>query len=155
MISGITPVLSNGYNGFEFTEPKIVEEVEPVRNILTEREIIPTSGLHSRILLYDSIESLDLAANSLTKSNIKHKYHVIPALTTTEIWEYEIPLEGLISVSLNTMTVRPAVETNKEIGEIYKEVNSKLNMLTRELKTDLTTIDGFMWYLSKKVRVIK
>ncbi|MCW3989822.1 MAG: hypothetical protein NWE88_07095 [Candidatus Bathyarchaeota archaeon] len=43
----------------------------------------------------------------------------------------------------------------QEIGAIYKEVNSKLNKLARELKTDLTNIDGFMWYISKKVRVIK
>lgn len=43
----------------------------------------------------------------------------------------------------------------QEIGAVYKEVNTKLNKLSRELKTDLTTIDGFMWYISKKVRVIK
>lgn len=43
----------------------------------------------------------------------------------------------------------------QEIGAIYKEVNTKLMNLSRELKTDLTTIDGFMWYISKKVRVIK
>jgi thermostable 8-oxoguanine DNA glycosylase len=30
-----------------------------------------------------------------------------------------------------------------------------LKKLARELNTDLTTIDGFMWYISKKVRVIK
>jgi predicted RNA-binding Zn-ribbon protein involved in translation (DUF1610 family) len=51
--------------------------------------------------------------------------------------------------------LRRAPRRYQEIGAVYKEVNTKLLNLSRELKTDLTTIDGFMWYISKKVRVIK
>lgn len=37
------------------------------------------------------------------------------------------------------------------IGQKYKEINKELHKLARELDTDLTTLDGFMWYISKFV----
>jgi len=40
------------------------------------------------------------------------------------------------------------------VGQVYKRVNIELITLTRELKTNLTTLDGFMWYISKYVRFI-
>jgi len=43
---------------------------------------------------------------------------------------------------------------NLHIGQIYNLVNNILLKMTKELKTDLTTIDGFMWYISKHVRFI-
>ncbi len=43
---------------------------------------------------------------------------------------------------------------HSDIGRTYKEVNIKTHELTKELKTDLTTIDGFMWFISKHVRFI-
>ena len=36
-----------------------------------------------------------------------------------------------------------------DLGESYKRVNQTLTELTNELKTDLTTLDGFMWFVSK------
>ena len=36
-----------------------------------------------------------------------------------------------------------------DIGESYKRVNHTLTELSKELKTDLTTLDGFMWFVSK------
>ena len=36
-----------------------------------------------------------------------------------------------------------------DLGETYKRVNNMLNSLARELNTDLTTLDGFMWFVSK------
>jgi len=41
-----------------------------------------------------------------------------------------------------------------DIGHTYLEVNYKLQELACDLKTDLTTIDGFMWYISKRVKVL-
>jgi len=41
-----------------------------------------------------------------------------------------------------------------DIGNSYKEVNRKLHELAEELNSDLTTIDGFMWFISKRVRFI-
>lgn len=38
---------------------------------------------------------------------------------------------------------------NEDPGETYKQVNKKLNALAEELRTDLTTLDGFMWYVNK------
>ena len=38
----------------------------------------------------------------------------------------------------------------EDLGESYKRVNYKLNELAKELKTDLTALDGFMWFVSKK-----
>jgi DNA-directed RNA polymerase subunit RPC12/RpoP len=37
-----------------------------------------------------------------------------------------------------------------DLGETYKRVNNTLNTLAKELNTDLTTLDGFMWFVSKK-----
>jgi len=45
-------------------------------------------------------------------------------------------------------------KTHLDIGRTYKEVNSKLHELAEELNTDLTTIDGFMWFISKHVRFL-
>ena len=37
-----------------------------------------------------------------------------------------------------------------DLGESYKRVNHTLTELAKELNTDLTTLDGFMWFVSKK-----
>ncbi len=38
---------------------------------------------------------------------------------------------------------------SEDLGATYERVNKTLNELARELRTDLTTIDGFMWFVSK------
>ena len=50
--------------------------------------------------------------------------------------------------------LRRPPKPHPDIGETYKEVNSKLHELAEELSTDLTTIDGFMWFISKHVKFI-
>ena len=45
-------------------------------------------------------------------------------------------------------------KTYSDIGKSYKAVNNKLQEMTKELDTDLTTIDGFMWFISKHVKFI-
>lgn len=50
--------------------------------------------------------------------------------------------------------LRRPPKTHSDIGRTYKEVNSKLHELAEELDTDLTTIDGFMWFISKHVRFL-
>ena len=50
--------------------------------------------------------------------------------------------------------LRRPPKTHSNIGRTYKEVNNKLNELAEELNTDLTTIDGFMWFISKHVRFL-
>lgn len=42
-----------------------------------------------------------------------------------------------------------------DLGKSYKAVNKKLLGMTQELDTDLTTIDGFMWFISKHIKVIE
>jgi hypothetical protein len=39
--------------------------------------------------------------------------------------------------------------TTGNVGKDYIAINSVLSKLAAELKTDLTTLDGFMWYISK------
>jgi len=50
--------------------------------------------------------------------------------------------------------LRRPPKTHFDIGRTYKEVNSQLHELAEELNTDLTTIDGFMWFISKHVRFL-
>jgi hypothetical protein len=40
------------------------------------------------------------------------------------------------------------------LGEKYTAINSELARLGKELKTDLTTVDGLMWYVSKRLKPI-
>lgn len=47
---------------------------------------------------------------------------------------------------------RPTV-SNEDPGETYKQVNKTLTELAEELRTDLTTLDGFIWYVSKNYNV--
>lgn len=55
----------------------------------------------------------------------------------------------------NTLEIlRRPPKKHSDIGRTYKEVNSKLHELVEELNTDLTTIDGFMWFISKHVRFL-
>ncbi len=44
----------------------------------------------------------------------------------------------------------PAIYRN--IGDNYNAVNDKLHEMAKDLNTDLTTIDGFMWFISKHVK---
>jgi hypothetical protein len=37
-----------------------------------------------------------------------------------------------------------------DLGETYKRVNRTLNELAEDMQSDLTTVDGFMWFVSKK-----
>jgi DNA-directed RNA polymerase subunit RPC12/RpoP len=47
--------------------------------------------------------------------------------------------------------LRRSPSVGHDMGLTYIEVNEKLLHLSRELDTDLTTIDGLMWYVSKLV----
>lgn len=44
----------------------------------------------------------------------------------------------------------PLPKSYSNIGKSYKAVNTTLNELAQQLDTDLTTIDGFMWFVSKE-----
>jgi DNA-directed RNA polymerase subunit RPC12/RpoP len=43
------------------------------------------------------------------------------------------------------------LKTSRDIGESYADVNHMLIELTKELDTELTMLDGFMWYVSEYV----
>ena len=40
-------------------------------------------------------------------------------------------------------------------GETYTRINQELSQLKIELATDLLVVDSFMWYISKRVKVIE
>jgi DNA-directed RNA polymerase subunit RPC12/RpoP len=48
-------------------------------------------------------------------------------------------------------TPRPIFDAGKK----YQAINNELTQLGAELDTDLTTIDGFMWFISKKVKILE
>jgi len=41
-----------------------------------------------------------------------------------------------------------------DLGAKYLAINKELARLGDELQTDLTTIDGLMWYVSKRLKPI-
>jgi hypothetical protein len=48
-------------------------------------------------------------------------------------------------------TPRPIFDAGKK----YRAINDELTQLSAELDTDLTTIDGFMWFISKRVKILE
>jgi hypothetical protein len=51
--------------------------------------------------------------------------------------------------------IRRTPSASSNIGHRYQLINNELIQLKNELNTDLTTIDSFMWFISKKVQVIE
>jgi hypothetical protein len=51
--------------------------------------------------------------------------------------------------------IRRAPRSTSDNGRKYQAINAELAQLGGELDTDLTTIDGFMWYISKRVKVLE
>jgi len=51
--------------------------------------------------------------------------------------------------------IRRAPRPISDAGKKYVAINNELNQLGAELDTDLTTIDGFMWFISKKVKILE
>ena len=51
--------------------------------------------------------------------------------------------------------IRRKPRSTSDPGHNYQLINKELIQLKKELNTDLTTIDSFMWFISKKVQVIK
>jgi len=50
--------------------------------------------------------------------------------------------------------IRRTPHMTSDMGKNYLLINKELVKLKDELKTDLTTIDSFMWFISKKVQLI-
>jgi hypothetical protein len=55
------------------------------------------------------------------------------------------------TLDLIRRTPKPASDP----GRKYKLINDELLQLSDELRTELTTIDSFMWFISKKIQVIE
>jgi hypothetical protein len=51
--------------------------------------------------------------------------------------------------------IRRTPKTSSDLGHKYQLINNELVLLKNELKTELTTIDSFMWFISKRVQIIK
>ncbi|OLS22406.1 MAG: Subtilisin [Candidatus Heimdallarchaeota archaeon LC_2] len=120
MISGINPVLSD-FN-LHVDEPyQQIQTIPELNYDLLEKnnnKIQIIDAEISRILFYESFDYMEKAAKQLTDLRIKHKYHIMPALTTTGIRGYEIPLEGLKSITENTKSVTMAVDQQKSISDV-------------------------------------
>jgi DNA-directed RNA polymerase subunit RPC12/RpoP len=51
--------------------------------------------------------------------------------------------------------IRRTPRSVSSTGKRYRVINNELIQMVQELETDLTTIDGFMWFISKKIRIIQ
>lgn len=59
------------------------------------------------------------------------------------------------SRSLDTLEIiRRKPLLSSDIGHSYLLINDELEQLKKELNTDLPTIDSFMWYISKRIKII-
>jgi hypothetical protein len=54
--------------------------------------------------------------------------------------------------TLNKIRRKPFLTAN--VGRSYLLINKELKQLAKELNTDLPTIDGFMWFISKRIKII-
>jgi len=51
--------------------------------------------------------------------------------------------------------VRRTPKLTSNLGDNYQRINNELLQLAKELKTDLTTIDSFMWFISKRIQIVQ
>lgn len=51
--------------------------------------------------------------------------------------------------------IRRAPRPILDAGKKYVTINNELTQLGAELDTDLTTIDGFVWFISKRVKILE
>jgi len=51
--------------------------------------------------------------------------------------------------------IRRTPRFTSDPGHKYQLINNELTHLKEELETDLTTIDSFMWFISKKIQIIQ
>lgn len=145
MITGINPVLSGTDFNIQETTIQTVQgnsnfQENKINYVETEASI--SDGIKSRILLYDSFDSLNKAAELLSESRIKYKYHFIPALTTNKISKSEIPVQGLVSSTDNTKSITTAVDRSSEIGKRF-DTAFDLEFTARNIKVSALHDLGF------------
>jgi len=83
------------------------------------------------------------------------KFIILTALLHTFFNEKYGVWNSRTEKTLEILRRRPIyVSYYQHIGERYRSVNTELHQLVNELDSDLTTVDGFMWYISKFIEFL-
>ncbi len=120
----------------------------------------PLSNLKKLWKLLTFIQDETISVNRRVREGLAGKYHcaglgrnILTALlhtfhsNTYGVWN------NRTEHTLTLIHRKPRPTTDP--GYNYQRINNELNQLTKELNTDLTTIDSLMWYISKKKPIIK
>jgi len=110
-----------------------------------------------KLLTFIQDESIDVGTR--VREGLVGRYYcqgIGPNILTALLHTFNPDLYGVWnSRTIDTLDIirrTPRIATN--LGHKYQLINNELNILRKELNTDLTTIDSFMWFISKKIRVI-
>ena len=110
-----------------------------------------------RLLLVLQDESIPIQTR--VNQGIRGKYHVegigIAILTGLLHTFYPNKYGVWNSRTIDTLNIikrKPVLTSN--VGKSYLLINNELIQLNKTLNTDLATIDGFMWFISKRIKMI-
>jgi hypothetical protein len=119
---------------------KALKHLTNLRNLLLflQNESVPIQERVEQGLSKKHVEGIGIAIlTGLLHTFFPEKYGVWNSRTTD---------------TLNIIKRKPNLTTN--MGRNYLLINDELKQLAKELNTDLTTIDGFMWFISKRIKII-
>jgi len=124
------------------TGNKALSNLEKLRRLLLllQDESVPIHDRINRALQQDHIDGIGIAIlTGLLHTFHPDEYGVLNRRT----------IDALDILRRKTRTIYG------DEGESYTLVNSELKQLAREMNTELTTIDGFMWYISKRIKMME
>jgi len=111
-----------------------------------------------KLLTFIQDESTNIRTR--VREGLVGKYHCLgigPNILTAILHVFYTNKYGVWnSRTLDTLNlIRRTPPPTSDPGKKYQLINNELLQLTKELNTDLTTIDSFMWFISKKIQIIQ
>ena len=108
-----------------------------------------------KLLTFMQDESVDIRIR--VRDGLVGRYHcqgIGPNILTALLHTFYTHKYGVWnSRTTDTLSIiRRTPKLTSNLGYSYHLINNELLQLAKELKTDLTTIDSFMWFISKKIQ---
>ncbi len=118
----------------------------PEKNKFPEFNLIKSTTLETKIIVYDSFEQRDIALNSFDRENIEYIFLSIPAVTVNQISNMDIPEDGLVNVVSDEIIINSnyqedlvSIETDgnslKDSGDIINvdAIRDKYNLYGKDM----------------------